>query len=66
MAPPSSSGETTLLGPIDRASLYRWTMDKVQRTDRSNIAPPSKHLKMNYCKVFKYIYDQPSYNISQS
>jgi hypothetical protein len=46
MALPSSSGEPTLLGPIDRASLYRWTetlwlqnvktMDKVQRMDRSN------------------------------
>jgi hypothetical protein len=53
MALPSSSGEPNLLGPIDRASLYRWTtetlwlqnvetMDKVQRIDRSNTAPSSK------------------------
>jgi hypothetical protein len=51
MVLPSSSDEPTLLGPVDRASLYRWTreepsletlwlknirtMDKVQITDPS-------------------------------
>jgi hypothetical protein len=42
MALPSSSGVPTLVGPVDGASLYWWTMEKVQKIDRSNTAPSSK------------------------
>jgi hypothetical protein len=46
MALPSSSGEPTLVGPVNRASLYRWKnigmMDKVKKIDRSNTALSSK------------------------
>jgi hypothetical protein len=39
---PRHQVKPNLLGLVDRASLYRWTMDKVQTTDRSNTAPSSK------------------------
>jgi hypothetical protein len=57
MAVPPSSGETKLLDPSDRASLYQWTrsvngsgfeekstitMDEVQKIDTSNLAPSSE------------------------
>jgi hypothetical protein len=51
----------TLLGPVDRASLYRWTLwlknirtvDKVHIIDRSNTAPSWKRLEMNQETCFQ-------------
>jgi hypothetical protein len=58
MALLSSSGEPNLLGPIDRASLYRstetlWlqnieTIDKVQRINRINFLVIQIYPKGNY------------------
>jgi hypothetical protein len=49
MVLPSSSGEPTLLGPVDWARLHRWMTDKVQITDRNNTAQFSKTFGCEFC-----------------